>query len=114
MLPDGNLLFIGRKDRQIKTRGYRVELDEIEAALVSHPDVEEAAVFVIQDNDGNNYIHAAVIPEADEALSDVLLSSHLTRIIPTYAIPYKYHIRQTFPRTTSGKISRHQLRKEVM
>jgi amino acid adenylation domain-containing protein len=114
MLPDGNLLFIGRKDRQIKTRGYRVELDEIEAALVSHPNVEEAAVFVIQDNDGNNYIHAAVIPEADEALSDVLLSSHLTRIIPSYAIPYKYHIRQTFPRTTSGKISRHQLRKEVM
>jgi amino acid adenylation domain-containing protein len=114
MLPDGNLLFIGRKDRQIKTRGYRVELDEIEAALVSHPGVEEAAVFVIQDNDGNNFIHAAVIPKADEALSDVLLSSHLTRMIPSYAIPFKYHIRQIFPRTTSGKISRRQLRNEVM
>jgi acyl-coenzyme A synthetase/AMP-(fatty) acid ligase len=113
MLSDGNLLFVGRKDRQIKTRGYRVELDEVEAALISHPGVEEAAIFVIQD-DGNNLIHAAVIPKADETLSDVLLSAHLKQIIPSYAVPLQYHIRQTFPRTTSGKISRRQLQKEVM
>jgi amino acid adenylation domain-containing protein len=113
MQPDGNLLFIGRKDRQIKTRGYRVELDEVEAALISHPGVEEAAIFVIHE-DGNNFIHAAVIPKAEEVLSDILLSAHLTQLIPSYAVPTKYHIRQSFPRTTSGKISRRQLQKEVM
>ncbi len=114
MLPDGNLLFAGRKDRQVKTRGYRVEMDEVEAALISHPGVEEAATFAIQDDDGNNYIHAAVIPKADESLSDSTLSAHLTHILPSYAIPVKYHIRQTFPRTTSGKVSRRQLQKEVV
>jgi amino acid adenylation domain-containing protein len=113
MLSDGNLLFVGRKDRQIKTRGFRVELDEVEAALISHPGVEEAAIFVIQE-DGNNFIHAAVIPKADQSLSDVLLSTYLAQIIPSYSVPTKYHIRQSFPRTTSGKISRRQLQKEVM
>jgi amino acid adenylation domain-containing protein len=114
MLPDGNMLFAGRKDRQIKTRGYRVEMDEVEAALISHPGVEEAATFVIQDDDGNNFIHDAVIPKADEPLSETFLSTHLTQILPSYAIPVKYHIRQTFPRTTSGKISRRLLQREVM
>ena len=90
-----------------------MELDEVEAALITHPGIEEAAIFVIQDEDGNNLIHAAVIPKSDEVLSDTNLSTHLTKIIPSYAIPLKYHIRQTFPRTTSGKISRRKLQNEI-
>ena len=113
ILPDGNMLFVGRKDRQIKTRGYRVELDEVEVALTSHSGIEEAAIFAIQDDDGNNFIHAAVIPKANQALSDALLSAHLNQIIPSYAIPVKYHFRQSFPRTTSGKIDRRQLQREA-
>jgi amino acid adenylation domain-containing protein len=112
-LPDGNLLFVGRKDRQVKTRGYRVELDEVEVALISHPGVEEAAIVVLQDDDGNNFIHGAVIPKEGEELSDAILSKHLAQIIPSYAIPIKFHIRQAFPRTTSGKINRRQIQKEV-
>ena len=65
-----NYDFLGRKDRQIKTRGYRVELDEIEAALLAHNGIEEAAVFAIPDSEGSQQIQAAVIPrrEADQTL----------------------------------------------
>ena len=61
-MPDGNLKFLGRKDRQIKTRGYRVELDEIEVALLSHEGVQEAAVYAMPDpeGEGTNLIYAAV------------------------------------------------------
>ena len=45
--PDGNHSFLGRKDRQVKSRGYRIELDEVEAALMSHEKVQEAAVFPV-------------------------------------------------------------------
>ena len=55
---DDNYLYLGRKDRQIKTRGYRVELDEIEVALLSHQNVEEAAVYPIPDGQGSNLIEA--------------------------------------------------------
>ena len=57
---DGALDFLGRKDRQIKTRGYRVELDEVEAALASHPHTESAAVYPVPDEEGSQRIHAAV------------------------------------------------------
>ena len=59
-LPDGNLKYVGRKDRQVKTRGYRVELDEVEAALLSCPSVEEAAAYVVPDGQGSVMIRAAV------------------------------------------------------
>ena len=54
-LPDGNLVFLGRKDRQIKLRGYRIELDEIEAALVEHPMVAEAATYRFTGKQRKNY-----------------------------------------------------------
>ena len=56
LLPDGNYRYRGRKDRQVKTRGYRVELDEVETALLSHPQVQEAAVYTIPDGQGSNLI----------------------------------------------------------
>ena len=109
LLPDGNYRYRGRKDRLVKIRGYRVELDEVEAALLSHPLVVEAAAFAISDKQGNKLIDAAVIPRPEvEASADDLLQ-HLNARLPVYAVPRTIHLMPDFPRTSTGKISRKDL-----
>jgi acyl-coenzyme A synthetase/AMP-(fatty) acid ligase len=106
---EGNYRYLGRKDRQVKTRGYRVELDEVETALLSHPLVEEAAVYTLPDGQGSNLIEAAVIPRAQEGLSEAQILEHLNSRLPSYSIPVKVHLMTDFPRTSTGKISRREL-----
>lgn len=108
--PDGQFEFHGRKDRQVKTRGYRVELDEVEAVLLRHPDVVEGAVFGVRDAEGAITIHAAAIarPTASEDLS-TSLKDFLSSELPLYAVPASLTVRDDFPRTTSGKIDRRKL-----
>ncbi len=110
---DGNYKFLGRKDRQIKTRGYRVELDEIEAVLLSHAKVEETAVFPVTDGEGSNRIEAAVIlkREAVSTASDV--ERHVRARLPWYAVPGKIAIVDAFPRTSTGKIDRSTLQQQA-
>jgi amino acid adenylation domain-containing protein len=108
-LPDGNLKYIGRKDRQIKTRGYRVELDEVEAALLSCPAVEEAAAYAIPDGQGSTLIEAAVTPKDGLTVTaDVVLAAAAGRL-PGYAVPVTLHVLAAFPRTSTGKIDRLEL-----
>jgi acyl-coenzyme A synthetase/AMP-(fatty) acid ligase len=108
-LTDGNFRFLGRKDRQIKTRGYRVELDEIETVLLSHPDIAEAAVYPVPDHDGSNLIEAAVIlKENAEIVKDDIFDLAKSRL-PNYAVPNQIHIMDDFPRTSTGKINRRAL-----
>ncbi len=108
------LQFHGRRDRQIKSRGYRIELDEVEAVLVSHPDVAEAAVFGVESDDGAVIISAAVIiGEADEVDASALLS-FMSASLPPYALPMNIETRSEFPRTTSGKIDRKALAADSM
>jgi amino acid adenylation domain-containing protein len=113
-LPDGNLLFLGRKDRQVKIRGYRVELDEIEAALLSHEGIDEVAVFSVPDVEGSQKIEAAAILKAEATTSAEELGQFLSDVLPSYAVPHKIKVVQTFPRTTSGKIDRRELRQRSM
>jgi acyl-coenzyme A synthetase/AMP-(fatty) acid ligase len=108
-LPDGNLKYLGRKDRQIKTRGYRVELDEVEATLLSLPEVEEAAAFVVADGQGSNLIEAAVTAKAGAALSTDTVMSHVAARLPHYAVPARIRVMDVFPRTSTGKINRREL-----
>lgn len=112
-LPDGNLKYLGRKDRQIKTRGYRVELDEIEVALLSHEDVEEAAVFPIPDGQGSNLIEAAVTAKDGAPLTEELLINHVVARLPIYAVPVKVRVLEMFPRTSTGKINRRELQAQA-
>jgi len=112
-LSDGNYRFLGRKDRQIKTRGYRVELDEIETILLAIPEVAEAAVFPVPDGEGSNLIEAAVIPKVEMDLSTDVLFFELGKKLPPYAIPSAIHIRSDFPRTSTGKIERRSLQNQV-
>jgi len=109
LLPDGNYRYRGRKDRLVKVRGYRVELDEVEAALLSHPQVLEAAAYAISDKQGNKLIDAAIIPRPEvEASADDLLQ-YLNAHLPVYAVPHTIHLMPDFPRTSTGKISRKDL-----
>jgi amino acid adenylation domain-containing protein len=112
-LPDGNFKYLGRKDRQIKTRGYRVELDEIEVALLAHADVDEAAVFAVPDGQGSNRIEACVILKAGVVLTPAQLVEYLARRLPPYAVPAQLSVADDFPRTTTGKIDRRSLQAEA-
>lgn len=107
--PDGNLDFLGRKDRQIKTRGYRVELDEVEAALLSHDAVEAAAVFPVPDADGGQHMEAAVTPRRGATLTPAELRLHAAAQLPPYAVPEAVVILTELPRTSTDKIDRLQL-----
>lgn len=106
---EGYYRYLGRRDRQIKTRGYRVELDEVEVALLAHPGVEEAAVYIVPDGDGSNLIEAAVISKIEKSLTESELMEHLTERLPSYAKPARVDIVVNFPRTSTGKIDRREL-----
>jgi amino acid adenylation domain-containing protein len=110
---DGNYRYLGRKDRQIKTRGYRVELDEIEVALLAHAGVEQAAVYTVPDGQGSQSIEAAVVPRAGLGLAPAELMEHLAGRLPPYALPARLTVTQDFPRTSTGKIDRRTLQAQA-
>ncbi|MDX1429293.1 MAG: AMP-binding protein, partial [Rhodothermales bacterium] len=101
-LPSGDYVFLGRRDRQVKTRGFRVELDEVEAALLSHSDVQEAAAFATPDEEGSHRIEAAVVSIGPVAEMD--LFKHLKSMLPPYALPVRLSIVEQLPRTSTGKV----------
>ncbi|WP_170422296.1 amino acid adenylation domain-containing protein [Ruegeria arenilitoris] len=101
-VPDKGLILIGRKDRQIKLRGFRIELDEVELALVNAPTVTEAVAVVLSDE-----IHAFVTGGTPEDVVDV--RSHIESILPRYAVPHHITWLADMPRTSTGKIDRAKL-----
>lgn len=109
----GNYRYLGRKDRQIKTRGYRVELDEIEVALLSHAGVEEAAAYPVPDGSGSNLIEAAVTAKEGQVVDEPELVEHIGKRLPPYAIPVRIDIITVFPRTSTGKINRRELQAQA-
>ncbi len=108
-MPDGNLTYLGRKDRQVKTRGYRVELDEVEAVILSLVSIEEAAAFVVPDGQGSNLIEAAVTVKAGFQLTPEAVMNHASARLPHYAVPATIRVMEVFPRTSTGKIDRREL-----
>lgn len=109
MLPGGDLKYLGRKDRQIKTRGYRVELDEVETALLSLSSVHEAAAFTVPDGQGSHLIEAAVTVKGGFTLTPDAVMSHVGGVLPHYAVPTRVRVMDVFPRTSTGKIDRRSL-----
>jgi amino acid adenylation domain-containing protein len=103
-LPDGNLVFGARADRQVKVRGHRVELDEVEGALASLASVEEAAVFTVPDGEGSSALHAAVVGPAADTLTERALLAELRNLLPPYALPSQITFLATMPRTPTGKV----------
>jgi acyl-coenzyme A synthetase/AMP-(fatty) acid ligase len=110
----GNYKYLGRKDRQIKTRGYRVELDEIETALSSHKQIEEAAAFPLPDSEGSTLISAGVTLKDNQKVTESELMKYLKTKLPWYAVPRRIDIVKAFPRTSSGKIDRRALQHQAV
>ena len=107
--PDGVLEFLGRRDRLIKSRGNRVELDDVEAVLAACEFVEEAAVFARPDAAGSLVIHAAATLLEGAEAGETELRRHLKAHLPPYAQPVDLEIHASFPRTATGKIDRRRL-----
>src|SRR5262249_45066492 len=103
LLPDGDLEFIGRKDAQVKVRGYRVELGEIEAALMGQPSVRQAAVAV--KGEGVDRRLVAYVAAGD-GVSGAGLRSSLRRLLPGHLVPDGVVIFDRLPLTAGGKIDR--------
>ncbi len=97
-LPDGNLRFLGRVDRQVKIRGQRVEPGELEAVLRGHPRVRHAVVQVV---DGRLVAFCTV---ADAPVTADELVAHAAQLLPTPLVPSRVLLLASMPLTTSGKV----------
>lgn len=106
---EGLLMFAGRKDRQIKSRGYRIELDEVENVVGSLDEVAEAAALGIRSDDDAIDIVAVVRTSGDAKLDAEAMRTRIAERLPSYALPTRFIQMQDFPRTGSGKIDRRTL-----
>ncbi|HKV40875.1 MAG TPA: amino acid adenylation domain-containing protein, partial [Blastocatellia bacterium] len=109
LLPDGNIEFIGRNDYQIKIRGNRVELSEVEVALHQYPGVREAVAAVLEDTPGNKRILAYLAPRVKGELDIHRLAADLREKLPGYMVPSTFVLIDSLPRTLSGKVDRRAL-----
>jgi len=114
-LPDGNIHFLGRIDRQVKVRGFRVELGEIENRLANHPGIKETVVLVNEREDMAANLCAYFVEPAgahtDEPLNTVQLRDFLSQDLPHYMIPSHFIKVDAFPLTSNAKIDRNALAK---
>jgi acyl carrier protein len=108
--PDGDIEFLGRIDDQIKLRGFRVELGEIEGAIAQHPTVLETVVLVREDSPGDQRLVAYLCPQPnpDPTLTDILRQT-LRETLPNYMVPSTFILLSAFPRTPNGKVDRSAL-----
>lgn len=106
---DGNYTYLGRRDNQIKSRGYRIELGEIETVLYSHPDIEEAAVIPIPDEEIGNQIKAFVVLRNGQVVTRNQVDAFCAARLPKYMAPHQVEFRHALPKTSTGKVDKTQL-----
>ena len=105
-LADGAVEFLGRTDNQIKVRGHRIELEDVERNLLTHEFIEQAGAFVASTSNGNE-LRAALVTNA--AIDADRLRAHLGRYLPEYMIPARITTIEQLPLTSSGKLDRKSL-----
>jgi acyl-CoA synthetase (AMP-forming)/AMP-acid ligase II len=105
-LPSGDLRYLGRSDRMLKVRGYRVEPGEVEARLYEHPEIKEAAVVPADCPEGV----ALVAHLGGVRLSVVALKEFCAEKLPAYMIPERFVFHEALPRGPRGKIDFETLR----
>ncbi|PPK63652.1 non-ribosomal peptide synthetase [Actinokineospora auranticolor] len=107
---DGTLDFVGRADNQVKIRGMRLELEEVEAALLSHPGVRSAVVTTRHTPTGSAYLAAYVVPEGPVAD----LGEWAKNTLPEYMVPSAFVELDALPITANGKVDRRALPEPVL
>ena len=112
VLQDGSgcFSFVGRLDSQIKTRGYRVELGDVQAALEAHPAVQEAAVWSVPDAQTGQLIMGGYVGSEKDGIPVDQIVSFLADRLPAYMLPSRLTEFDKFPRTSTGKIDMQSLR----
>ncbi len=105
-LPDGSIVYLGRDDRQVKLRGYRIELDEIETVLCQHEAIDRAVV-TIREKAGDKRIVAYVVPRQQLALSDI--RDYLKQRLPSYMVPPAIVLMESLPLTPNDKVDHRAL-----
>lgn len=106
-LPEGDLEYLGRGDQQVKVRGVRIELDEIEAALVGHPEVLQAAVALSPGSDqASCRVDAYLVKRDGSRLAAMDLRRYLQRFLPEAMVPSRFFAVPHLPLTPNGKTDR--------
>jgi len=109
MLPDRCLLHLGRKDFFVKIRGYRIDIDEIEAALRECPNIKEAVVVARNNNSGDERLVAYLVPTVQPGPKVGELRRFLKEKLPDYMIPHDFVTLEAIPLTDTRKVDRKAL-----
>ncbi|HLP59192.1 MAG TPA: amino acid adenylation domain-containing protein [Candidatus Deferrimicrobium sp.] len=104
---EGQIKMMGRKDFQVKVRGFRVETGEIETVLLQHFSVKEVVVAARPDENGDNYLCAYIVP--NETLTPDELRKYLAAELPDYMVPRYFIFLEKMPLNFTGKIDRQGL-----
>ncbi|WP_113675587.1 non-ribosomal peptide synthetase [Vallitalea guaymasensis] len=108
-LPDGSVEYLGRLDHQVKIRGNRIELREIENIMANLEDIQQVSVIVKTNNKGEKYLSAFFTSSLNLTVKDI--RKFLLEKMPSYMIPVEYMQLDSFPITPNGKIDKKQLLK---
>jgi amino acid adenylation domain-containing protein/non-ribosomal peptide synthase protein (TIGR01720 family) len=106
--PDGSLDFLGRVDNQVKIRGMRLELEDVEVALAEHPQVRHTCVVVRKNSGGGNYLVGYVVPSVDSLTAEAV-KQWATEHLVEYMVPAHIVVMAEFPLTANGKLDRRAL-----
>lgn len=113
-LHDGNIEYIGRNDQQIKLRGYRIELPEIETVLMSHQDVMQAVILPEEEASGRQQLVAYLLPQKESTCREAELIKSVEdfagKTLPGYMVPSLFIVLSALPLTPNGKIDKTALR----
>jgi amino acid adenylation domain-containing protein len=105
-LPDGNIEFLGREDFQVKIQGHRIEIGEIEATLLKHPNVRSAAVVAAGPREGRRLVAYVAGNNHCPVLTSDVLARFLKAKLPAYMVPASFVILDSLPLTANGKVDR--------
>lgn len=109
LLPSGSIEFVGRKDSQIKVRGFRIEIGEIEAVLAKEPRIQEAVIVTKKMADGNNSLFAFYTVSSQMNVTEAEIRNYLAHHLPEYMVPDRFYQLDEMPLSPTGKIDRKQL-----
>ena len=109
LLPDGNIELSGRVDFQVKIRGIRIEIGEIENKLLAHQNIIEAVAMAKEDENHDKHLWAYIVPEQGKKIPVTALRDYLSKELPSYMIPAYFVFLENIPLATNGKVDRAKL-----